>query len=60
MQDIEYELYKDYFDWLVSKFNADKVDGVIYLCTDPEICSQRINKRARSEEKDSIQLDYLI
>lgn len=59
IQEIEWELYKEYFNWLTEKFNANKISGVIYLCTDPEVCSQRINKRGRSEEKDTIQLDYL-
>ena len=52
--ELEWALYLEYFNWLTSKFDADKINGIIYLQTDPEICAERINIRGRSEEKNSI------
>ncbi|KRX10429.1 P-loop containing nucleoside triphosphate hydrolase [Pseudocohnilembus persalinus] len=57
--ELEWELYSDYFNWLVKQFQADKINGIIYIETDPKICQQRINKRGRDEEKDTIPLEYL-
>jgi len=57
--ELEWALYEEYFNWLTSQFSANKIDGIIYLNTDPEVCANRINKRGRSEEKDSVCLEYL-
>jgi deoxyadenosine/deoxycytidine kinase len=38
--------------------NAPKVDAIVYLRTDPEICHERLVKRNRGEES-SVSLDYL-
>jgi len=57
--ELEWALYNDYFNFLVDKFHANRMDGIIYLCADPEICLKRLQKRGRDEEKDAIQLQYL-
>lgn len=57
MSDLEWELYKDLFSWLVDNY-VIRPHGFIYLQVDPEVCYQRINHRNRSEEK-GISLDYL-
>jgi len=33
--ELEWNVYEDYFNWLVPKFNADKVTGIVYLNTSP-------------------------
>lgn len=53
IDDIHYQIYN-----LVSSENPFPVDGIIYLETDPSICSQRISKRARSGE-NGIDIEYL-
>lgn len=58
-KEIEWELYMDYFSWLTSKFKANKINGVIYIRTDPQLCHDRIFKRGRTEETDSIPISYL-
>lgn len=57
MTKLEYDIYCKWNDWLIDKFNVTP-NGYIYLKTSPEICCDRINIRARSEE-DSIPLEYL-
>ncbi|KAL4445259.1 hypothetical protein ABPG74_022072 [Tetrahymena malaccensis] len=57
--ELEWALYNDYFNFLVDKFHANQMDGIIYLHVQPEICYKRLQKRARDEEKDSISLEYL-
>ena len=57
MTKLEYDIYCKWNDWLVGSFNVTP-KGYIYLKTSPEICCDRINIRARSEE-DSIPLEYL-
>lgn len=57
MNEIEWKLYQNWFNWLSDKFNA-KPDSIVYLRCDPLIAYERVKKRARSEE-DTISLDYL-
>jgi deoxyadenosine/deoxycytidine kinase len=54
MDEMEFAAYQYWFNQMVTK----KVDLYIYLRTDPEICFQRVCKRARSEEA-KVGLDYL-
>lgn len=54
IEDINYKIYNMWFD----EFNKDiKVDKIVYLQTDPVLCSQRIKQRNR--EGEDINLDYL-
>lgn len=57
MNALEWKLYQEWFSWLVD--NYTKVpNGFIYLKTNPDMCYQRLTKRARSEES-GVSLDYL-
>lgn len=55
MEDVEYEIYRQYFDLYDSDF---KVDGIIYAATDPETCYRRVSTRSR-EGESGISLEYL-
>ena len=57
MTHLEWEIYKEWFTWLVNTC-AVKPNGFIYLKTTPETCFNRLQKRARSEESQ-IPLSYL-
>jgi deoxyadenosine/deoxycytidine kinase len=57
MTALEWQIYKQWFSWLVDGY-MQKPDGFIYLQVDPEICYQRLVKRARSEET-GVPLAYL-
>jgi len=57
MTDLEWEIYTDWFEWLVEKYTT-KPSGFIYLKTDPKTCHRRIAKRERKEEAQ-IPLSYL-
>jgi len=54
----EYEVYKDFHSFLVEEFNMLRLNGIIYLRTNPETCATRLAKRSRSEEK-TVSLEYL-
>ena len=55
INDIEHKIYASWFDEFKEYANVSKI---IYVGTDPEICSKRIAKRNRTGESD-IPLDYL-
>jgi len=57
MSNLEWELYKQWFDWLCTDY-VRPPKGFIYLQSTPEICYKRIHKRGRSEE-EAIPLEYL-
>ncbi len=57
MTELEWNLYRECFDWLVESHDATP-HGFIYMQTDPEICYKRLLKRNRSEEA-GVSLDYL-
>ena len=57
MNDIEWEDYTSWFDWLVSTFQI-KPKGYIYLRAEPEVSYERIKNRNRSGE-ETIPFDYL-
>jgi len=52
---INYQIYLNLFDTFKNDFN---VDNIIYIKTYPDICYNRILKRARNGE-NNISLDYL-
>ena len=52
---LEWELYNEWYDWLVGKTD---LDAVIYLQALPETCLKRIKHRDRSEES-CIPIEYL-
>lgn len=53
MDDLEYAIYEQSYDWLVNEIFGEKIGKqlVIYLKTDFEVCHQRLKKRGRAEEK---------
>jgi len=55
MEDVEYEIYRQYFDLYDSEFH---VDGIIYLDTNPDTCYRRVSMRSR-EGEGGISLEYL-
>lgn len=57
MSSLEWKLYKDWWSWFVQHYTK-KPSGFIYLQTPPQVCHQRILKRARSEES-AVPLHYL-
>lgn len=57
MSSLEWKLYQDWWGWFVQHYTK-KPSGFIYLQTPPQVCYQRLLKRARSEEA-SVPLDYL-
>ena len=54
---LEWQLYQDWWGWFVRHYTK-KPSGFIYLQTPPEICYNRLLKRARTEEA-SVPLHYL-
>ena len=57
MTEMEYNIYNRWNQWLSDKFDL-RPSAYIYLRCNPEINSERIIKRSRSEE-DSIPIEYL-
>lgn len=58
MTPLEWEIYKDWFAWLVENNYAPRPSGFIYLQVEPTKAYERIQKRSRSEES-AIPLTYL-
>ena len=54
IEDIEYSIYLRWFDYFVGDLS---LYGIIYVKSDPDVCSNRISIRARKGE--SIPLEYL-
>lgn len=57
IDDLEYEVYKQWFNWLMSR-QPPNVDLIVYLRTTPETCMDRLKIRGRSEESD-VPMSYL-
>jgi deoxyadenosine/deoxycytidine kinase len=57
MSDLEWQIYKDWFEWLVGSY-MPKPQGFIYLRTTPHVSHARLTKRNRHEES-SVALDYM-
>ena len=55
--EIEYVIYKQWFDWMLEKFKMN-ADGFVLLNTDYKMCSERIMQRNRTGE-ETIPLEYL-
>jgi deoxyadenosine/deoxycytidine kinase len=55
LEDVEYEIYLKWFNHFSE---LQKIQKVIYLKTDPEICYSRVNKRSRIGESN-ISIEYL-
>lgn len=57
LSELEWTLYQEWFSWLVENYTT-RPSGFIYLQTDPAICFERLQKRARKEES-LVPLSYL-
>ena len=55
LEEVEYQIYLTWFDHF---FDTYKIQKLIYLKTQPEICLNRVNKRNRDGES-SLTLNYL-
>ena len=55
IREIDWQIYQQYVYTFTDKY---KVNGVVYVKTQPEICLERIKKRNRSGE-EVVPLDYL-
>lgn len=55
IDDISYQIYNSFYNMFEDEF---KLDGIVYIDADAEICNERINKRSRAGES-SISLEYL-
>ena len=55
IEDVEYQIYELLFHDTAAEF---ALDGAVYIDSSPEVCFQRIAKRARAGES-VIPLDYL-
>ncbi|CAD8088699.1 unnamed protein product [Paramecium sonneborni] len=55
---IEFEIYEEFYEWLMNHYKQYLIDCVIYVNTPPEICLQRLIQRGRQEEA-CVPLEYL-
>lgn len=55
INELEWNSYNQWFDFFANEFI---VDNIVYVATDPNICSQRIKNRLRDGEA-GISIDYL-
>merc|ERR1739838_75353 len=58
MVDTEWNIYKEWCDYLVESLGGYDLAGLIYLRASPEVCVERGQKRGRPEEKD-IPIEYI-
>ncbi|KAG9490523.1 hypothetical protein GDO78_006062 [Eleutherodactylus coqui] len=60
LNEMEWSLYQDWHSFLIEEFGKRAaLDGIIYLRATPGRCFERLQKRARKEEKTVTQ-DYLV
>ena len=55
VENMEYSIYNKWYDEFIKEY---RVDAVIYMDSDPEVCLERIAKRSRTGEA-GIPLEYL-
>ncbi|CAD8092437.1 unnamed protein product [Paramecium sonneborni] len=55
---IEFEIYEEFYEWLMKHYKQYLIDCVIYVNTPPETCLERLIKRGRQEEA-CVPLEYL-
>jgi deoxyadenosine/deoxycytidine kinase len=58
MNDIEYQVYNRWFEWIESNAKKPNIINFVYLKCTPETSHKRVNIRSRSEES-GISVDYL-
>jgi len=55
IEDINYKIYLKWFNFFAGDYSVDKI---IYIRSNPEVCLDRVKKRARDGE-ELIKIDYL-
>jgi deoxyadenosine/deoxycytidine kinase len=58
MTDIEFQVLSQHFDQMLNLLDLSKIEGIIYLKVNPEVCFQRIKSRNRPSE-ENVSLEYL-
>ena len=58
MKPVEYEILDKWYNWMTTEHDCN-LDLIFYLRTKPETCYNRLSKRGRPEETNSITMDYL-
>lgn len=58
LDEAEYEIYLQFYDFLIKMNQIVNLFGIIYIKSTPEICDVRIKKRSR-EGEGSIPVEYL-
>jgi deoxyadenosine/deoxycytidine kinase len=58
INDMEWKIYKLWYDHFINKLEEDNNINFVYLKTSPQICHERIHKRNRGEES-GIPIEYL-
>ena len=58
MNELEFQMYDEFFNWLMKNYEKYHVDQVIYINTPAVECHNRLKRRARSEEV-GVSLEYL-
>lgn len=59
MTAIEFQVLSQHFDQMLKLLDLSKIEGIIYLKVNPEICLQRIKSRNRASEENNVSLEYL-
>lgn len=55
IEDVNYQIYCQIYDEFVEEYSVDKM---IYICAEPSICHERVQRRSRQGES-SISIEYL-
>lgn len=58
MVETEWNIYKEWCNYLVKSLGGDDLDGLVYLRASPQVCVNRRMKRGRPEEK-GIPMEYI-
>lgn len=58
IQKAQYEILDKWFNWMTDSHDCN-LDIIFYLRTNPEVCLNRLYKRGRPEETQSVSLEYL-
>lgn len=58
VSELEVFIYSKWYEALMTHLSY-RIDGFIYLRTDPEICLRRVHQRMRPEEQAGVSIDYL-
>ncbi|CAD8118891.1 unnamed protein product [Paramecium sonneborni] len=62
MNQMEFAIYEQFYNWLLEEVFGKLISKqlIIYLQVKPNICLERMLKRSRNEERNSISYEYLL